>query len=139
MRSLVGAGESPADVADAIGPFVFEPDAAVLAADLGGALAREHGLESLVPGGAYLTGPSPVSDLALACFAVEAAAPFHARRVKSLLAERGIGRLEVKQRGTDLDPAGIARQLATRGEGRATLLLARLGRQVMAIIARRLP
>lgn len=56
---------------DSVGQFVYEPDAAVLAADLVSVLASEHDLHSLIPGGGYLTGDRLVEDPALTGFSVE--------------------------------------------------------------------
>jgi hypothetical protein len=58
--------------------------------------------------------------------------------VKAYLRERGVGRLEVKQRGTGLEPATVQRQLRVSGDATATLLLARRKGKVTAIVAERL-
>lgn len=136
-RTLLGdAGEEP-PVAPAIGRYVFEPDAAVLAAGLNGQLAAEHDLSSVVFGVAYLTGDDPVNDPALSCFAVQEVLAYHPKRVKALLRERGIGTLEVKKRGVDLAPDNVRRELDPRGENAATLILTRIENRVVAILAQR--
>jgi hypothetical protein len=137
--SFVGRVDVVCPVAERLGAYLFEPDAAVLAADLTAALAAARGLAALVPRGAYLTGERAIDEPLLAAFAVEEALPFDLRRVKALLRERRIGRLEVKQRGTDLDPADVQRQLRVDGDEQRTLILTRAGRRVTAILARRMP
>ncbi len=124
---------------DDIGRFVYEPDAAVLAADLLAPLAAEHGLSALHPGSVYLTNDEPRRDPALAAFEVCAALPFDRRRLRGVLAERNIGRLEIKKRGLDVDVERVRRELKPHGDREACLILARRGDRVTAILARRLP
>ena len=133
-RTLVGDGPSEPPIATRIGSFVFEPDAAVLAASLSGTLAAEHGLGALAPGVAYLTADVPVRDAALAAFEVLEAMPYHVKLVKAWLKARGIGRLEVKKRGVSLEPDAVRRQLRVEGNEAATLLLAPLAGGVTAIL-----
>ncbi len=136
-RWSASAGIEPA-IAARVGRFLFEPDPAVLAADLVGALAGELGLSAIAPGAVYLTADAPLRDPAVAAFEVLDVLPFDVKRLKKLLRAGGFGRLEVKKRGTEHDPATVARQLKVPGEHSATLLIARLGKPVVAIVARRL-
>jgi hypothetical protein len=136
-RTLLGDGGTEPPVAPAIGRYVFEPDAAVLAAGLNGQLAVEHDLASLVFGVAYLTGDEPIHDPALSCFEVQEVLGYHPKRVKTLLRERGIGTLEVKKRGVDLAPDSVRRELDLRGENTATLILTRIENRVVAILSHR--
>lgn len=137
VRTVLGAAASALSVAGRVGHYVFEPDAAVLAANLTGALAAEHRLESISMSVGYLTSDRPVSDPALACFEVQEIVPFDLKRLKKLLRERGIGRLEIKKRGvTDL-PEQLRRRLELSGENSGVLLLARGSGRVFAILAQR--
>lgn len=136
-RSLVGDATAPLAVSDRLGRYLAEPDAAVLAAGLTGALAAEHGLAAVAPGAVYLTGERLSRDAALDWFEIGDVAPFDLKRFKSLLRERRIGRLEVKKRGVDLDPAKLVRQLRVPGDRSATLLLVRIGGNVIGILAQR--
>ncbi len=137
-RSVIGRAESETPSAARIGRYVFEPDSAVLAADLVGALAQELTLAAITPGAVYLTGDRPIRDPAVATFEVLDVVPFDVKRLKKILRAGGFGRLEVKKRGTGHDPAAVARQLKVPGEHSATLLIARLGKPVVAILARRM-
>jgi hypothetical protein len=122
-----------------VGRYVCEPHAAVFAAQLVGPLAAEHGLLPLGARSGYLTGDArPVFDAALSAFEVQDVLPFDVKRLKRHLRERGIGRLEVKKRGVDVDPQRVRRQLQVEGDVSATLLLAPLAGRVQAIVARRL-
>lgn len=138
-RSIVGLPDVRVPTAPHVGRYVFEPDAAVLAAHLTGALAAEHNLAALAPGVEYLTADGPVADPALACFEITDVLPFDLKRLKGLLRDRGIGRLEIKKRGpVDLEePEQLRRRLHLRGDSSAVLLLAPLARGVSAILARR--
>ena len=73
----------------------------------------------------------------MAVFEVLDALPFDARRLKKMLRERRIGRLEVKKRGVPVDPQTVARDLRVPGDESATLLLTRREKAVVAILARR--
>lgn len=137
-RSLLGDRRAPLPVADRLGRYLAEPDAAVLAAGLTGALAAEHDLAAIAPGAVYLTGDRFDRDAALDWFEISVVAPFDVKRFKALLRERCIGRLEVKKRGVSLDPALIRRQLRVPGDNHATLLLARMGDAVMGVLAQRI-
>ena len=137
FRTLVGDPGVTPTAAARPGRFLAEPDAAVLAAGLVGALAQQHGLAAIAPGTVYLTGDQAVLDPALACFEVTEILPFDVRRLKAHLRERGIGRLEIKKRGVDIDPVRLRHQLRVPGDEMATLFLARRGRSVSALLANR--
>ncbi len=136
-RSLVGMPDDRIPLAAGIDRFVYEPDAAVLAAGLTGSLAAEHQLAALATDCAYLTGSTALAELALSCFEVQEVLPFQPKRLRALLRSRGIGRLEIKKRGVPHDPQQLRKQLAPQGDHEGTLLLARLPQGVQAILARR--
>jgi THUMP domain-containing protein len=135
--SIVGAPHLECAVAEAVGRYVFDPDPAVAAAGLVAAVAVEQGLSALIAGGAYLTADRAVVHPLLATFAVSEVMPWDIRRLKKLLRQRGIGRLEVKQRGTRHDPAAVQRELKVPGDESATLILFRRGKSIVAILAKR--
>jgi hypothetical protein len=136
-RSIVGTDDLAPPRIASIGRYLFEPDAAVLAADLGPALAAEHDLAGISTGIAYWTGDAPLVDPALACFEVLEVLPFRVKSLASLLRARNIGQLEIKKRGVALDPAELRRQLRLKGDEAATLLLAPIAKRVTAVLARR--
>jgi hypothetical protein len=138
VRSIVGEPNHALPFARQLDTFVFEPDSAVLAAQLAGALAAEHGLSAVSAGIAYLTGPTPLADPALACFAVEDVLPLDLRQIAGHLRERTIGRLEIKKRGVEHEPEIVRRQLHLVGHEAATLFLTKLGGKHVAILAQRI-
>jgi len=117
--------------------YVYEADPSVRAAGLTGAIAVEHGLSALASGSAYLTSEELVDDPLLACFEVIDHLPFRIRPLKNHLQSLGIGRLEIKKRGIQVDPEQLRKQLKLQGSGSATLLLSQLGLREIAILARR--
>lgn len=138
-RSFMGDSHLLAPVMARFGRYLAEPDAAVLAAGLVGALAAEQALSAIAPGAAYLTGDRPGFDPALAWFEIEDVLPFDIKRIKAILRQRCIGRLEIKKRGVVVEPEQLRRQLRVPGEEQATLFLARQGATITALLTRRLP
>jgi SAM-dependent methyltransferase len=137
VATLVGNPGIRSAVDEQIGRFVLEPDAAVLAADLAGALAEQYGLAALHPDVPYFTANERIDDPLVPCFEVTEVLPFDRKRLRKLFHERGVGRLEIKTRGVEEPPERIRRDLRLSGEAEATLLVARLGRRVKAIVASR--
>ncbi|MGE0610014.1 MAG: hypothetical protein AB7O62_23185 [Pirellulales bacterium] len=137
LRTIVGQAGEPVETADAAGRYLYEPDNAVLAADLRGSLAARHKLLGLDRQVAYLTGDTLLEDAALAAFEVLDVMPFQTRRVRAWVRQHRVGTLEVKQRGTHNDANALAKELAGDGDNRATLFVTRARGKVMAILARR--
>ncbi len=138
-----GAAELSAaeDSADAevgqIGAFLYEPDGAVIRARLIGDLARSLGATMLSSGIAYLTGDTPVDTPFASRFTITAVLPWDERSLKRELAARGIGTLEIKKRGADVDPAALRKKLSLKGPGSATLFVTRVAGKHCAILAER--
>lgn len=133
-------GEPNVDVPTAaqVGRYVFEPNAAVLAADLTGQLAMDVGLQTIAANIPYLTGDQVVDSSLLAGFEVVETMPFTIRRVRQYLRQRGIGRLEVKKRGVRLTPEHVLAELSLTGDRAATLLLMPVHKKILAIVCQRL-
>ncbi len=134
---------SPADAADEpvrpLGAFVHEPDGAVIRARLIGDVARSLEAGMLADQIAYLTSDAALTSPFVASFRVREVLPAEPRALSRALRERGIGRLEIKKRGVDIDPAAFRTALKLRGDGSATLILTRLGSKRLAILADRVP
>jgi SAM-dependent methyltransferase len=137
-RTLVGKRGTPVPTAAQLGSYLWEPDAAVLAADLTGVLAADLQLQAVAAGVAYLTGNKLHHDPALATFAIRDLLPFDRKQLKSYFRERNVGRLEVKKRKCDVDPEAVRRSLDLQGEAAATLIICPYQDQTVAIIAERL-
>jgi hypothetical protein len=94
-------------------------------------------LQAVAGNVAYLTADKPQVSRLLAAFEVLDVMPYRANPLKSWLRSRGIGRLEVKKRGVDLDPQRIQRELQVPGDNEAALLLCRIQGRITAILAHR--
>jgi hypothetical protein len=86
---------------------------------------------------AYLTADEPAGTPFASCFRVIADFPLDKRLLKRELAARGIGTVEIKKRGVDIDPAEFRTALNPKGDGSATLLLTRVAGKRRAILAER--
>jgi hypothetical protein len=136
--SIVGMPVEPPPLSTSVSRYLFEPDAAALAAKLDGLLAARHGLQAIAPDVAYWTADRVVDEPALAAFEVREVLPLRIKRLKALLRERGIGRLEIKKRGLDVSPDELRGQLDLAGSEAATLLLTRIDGHATAILATRI-
>ena len=134
---LTAAGDSADVEAGAIGEFVYEPDGAVIRARLIGDLGRQIQGRMLDPQIAYLTADEAVATPFASCFRVRETFAFDERVLKRELAARGIGVLEIKKRGVDIDPAVLRKRLSLTGEESATLIVTRVGERRVALLADR--
>ena len=126
-------------MAGRVGRYVFDPDPAILASGLLGTVAAAEGLAALAPWGGYLTGDQPLRRPGLAAIEVEEVLPFDQKRLRRLLTDRGVGRLEIKKRAVDCDPETLRKKLQLRGDREAVLVVAPLGKSTVAILGHRLP
>lgn len=133
----------PADAEDApvrpLGAFLHEPDGAVIRARLIGDVARSLDAGMLDPRIAYLTSDAALTSPFVQSFRVRETLPITPKTINAALKTHGIGRIEIKKRGVDVDPAAFRRKLTLRGDAEATLILARFGDQRRAILADRVP
>ena len=132
------AAEDSADAeAGPLGEYVLEPDGAVIRARLIGDLARTIEGRMLDASIAYVTTDAPVATPFASCFRVVEDFALDQRSLKRELAARGIGTLEIKKRGVDIDPAAFRTALAPKGEKSATLILTRVGGKRRALLVER--
>ncbi len=136
-RTIHGDVDVEIPLAAGLGRYVFEPHAAILAADLTGILADAHGLHCVSPGIPYLTGDQHIADPVLACFEVTEVLPLDPKHLRDAIRERGIGNLEVKKRGVRIDPEEVRKQVHPRGDNAATLIITPVKKKVVAILTQR--
>jgi len=135
-QSLVGTGGiAPPDVPE-FGRYLHEPDAAVLAADLLGEFAAQYQIAAVHPGAVYFTGDVRHDDALIASYEIVETMPFDQKRLRAWLAQRNVGRLEIKKRSVDVDVAKLRRDLRLRGDEAASLILVRRGDRVTAVLTR---
>ena len=139
-----GAAEltAAADSADVgigdLGEFVYEPDGAVIRARLIGDLARSIDARMLSDQIAYLSTDSAVQTPFAVGFRITETLPLDVKAIKKRLAALGIGTLEIKKRGVDIDPAVFRAKLSLKGRESATLFLTRVAGKRVALLAERL-
>lgn len=127
-------GSSTLPLAERIGGVLYEPDPSVLAAGLAGALAVQYGLLPLDRQGGYLTADGAPPCGLLRPYEVLEWLPFDLKRLKAVLRRRRLGRIALKKRGIDHNPAMLLRQLAVPGDEQGVVILLRLqGRQMAAV------
>lgn len=134
---LTAAADSADVEAGPLGEYVLEPDGAVIRARLIGDLARSIDARMLDASIAYVTTDSPVATPFATCFRVVDDLPLDQRTLKRELASRGIGTIEIKKRGVDIDPAAFRTGLNPKGEKSATLILTRVGGKRRALLVER--
>jgi hypothetical protein len=121
-----------------LGDYLYEPDGAVIRARLIGDLARSLGARMLSDGIAYLTSSTLVPTPFASAFRVLETLPFAERDLRRALRERGIGTLEIKKRGVDVDPTALRKRLSLSGRESATLVLTRIAGRHTALLVDRL-
>ena len=136
-HELTAAADAADEPVRDLGAFVHEPDGAVIRARLIGEVARELDAGMLAPGMAYLTGDAAVTSPFVSSFRVREQLPSDVKGLAKALRERGIGTLEIKKRGVDVDPAALRTKLKLKGEASATLLITRIGSKRLTLLADR--
>lgn len=135
--SFIGEANFPLSTATNIDSYLYEPDAAVLAAHLAGALAADLAFHAITSGGGYLTASSRHVSPLLATFHVQDVLPFDHKKLKAYCREHQLGELEIKKRGVDVEPFKLRREILAHGENSAVILLAHFAGSVKAIVAQR--
>lgn len=136
-HELTAAADAPDEPVRELGAFLHEPDGAVIRARLIGDVARSLDAGMLDEHIAYLTSDTAVTSPFVQSFRVRETLTANPKAISASLKAHGIGRLEIKKRGVDVDPAAFRKKLVLRGDQEATLILARVGDQRVAILADR--
>lgn len=136
---LTAAGDSDDVEVGDLAEYVYEPDGGVIRARLIGDLARRLGATMISRDIAYLTSPEAVATPFAQCFRVVETFPLDEKRLRQELKKRGIGRVEIKKRGVDVDPASFRKKLQLSGSNEATLILTRVAGRHTALLCERVP
>lgn len=121
-----------------VSEFLYDPCGAVLRAQLLGLLARDLSATIIADQIAYLTNDTGEETPFAQRFRVREVLPLDQRSIAARLRELGIGTVEIKKRGVDIDPAEFRTKLKLSGPHSATLFLTRVGDGRAAILAERL-
>lgn len=119
----------------AVGAWLYEPDPAVIRAQLVQRLAGEYGLWRIDPEIAYLTGDREVSSPYLVGYRVRTVIPWGLKRLNAALTAQRVGQVVIKKRGFPLTPEALRPKLKLSGAGKATLICTRVAGDPVVILA----
>ncbi|MTK00865.1 methyltransferase domain-containing protein [Micromonospora sp. CP22] len=128
-----GATEAP------VGPvrrFVYDPDPAVVRAHLVAELAADLGATLADPTIAYLYADAATPTPYARCLEVTDVLPFSLKRLRALLRERRVGRVEILKRGSAVEPERLRRDLRLAGDQPASLVLTRVDAAPTVLVCR---
>lgn len=135
---LTGTGDRRAPV-DRPRTFLYDPDGAVVRAHLVAEFAATVDGVLADPSIAYVYADHPTPTPYARCFQVDDVLPFSLKRLRAALRDRGIGRVEIRKRGSALDPDELRRRLRLAGGGSATVVLTRIDGRHVALLCRPAP
>lgn len=138
VAELSAAADSPDAAGGHLAEYLLEPDGAVIRARLIGDLARSVDGRMLDPSIAWITSHNPVATPFGQSFRVLERFPLDVKTLKRELKARGVGTLEIKKRGVDIDPAQFRTKLGLTGDASATLVLTRIAGERVALLTERL-
>ena len=133
VADLTGTGEAKAPVGT-LGRYLYEPDGAVVRSHLVAEFAATVDGHLADPQIAYVYADAPAPTPYARCIEIEEALPFSLKRLRALLRDRGVGRLEILKRGSALEPEKLRRDLRLSGPAAATLVLTRVAGAPTALI-----
>lgn len=134
---LTAPADSPDTATGPLGTYLYEPDGSVIRARLIGDLARMLEGRMLSTGVAYITGDTAFPTPFARRFRVLERLPADERGLRTALRARGVGMLEIKKRGVDVDPAALRTRLKLSGGAAATVVLTREGGRHIALLVER--
>ncbi|MFE9954465.1 methyltransferase domain-containing protein [Micromonospora sp. NPDC005299] len=132
---LTGSGDAEAPVGRPR-RFLYDPDPAVVRAHLVAELADNLDATLADPTIAYLYGDEARPTPFARCLEITDILPFSLKRLRALLRERRIGRVEILKRGSALEPEKLRRDLKLAGDGAASLVLTRVAGAPTVLICR---
>ncbi|MFG1950067.1 methyltransferase domain-containing protein [Micromonospora sp. NPDC048830] len=134
-HQLTGSGAAEAPVGP-VRRYVHDPDPAVVRAHLVAELANVLGATLADPSIAYLYADAPAATPFARCLEVTDVLPFSLKRLRALLRERRVGRVEILKRGSALEPERLRRDLRLAGPEAASLVLTRVADAPTVLVCR---
>ena len=134
-NELVGSGEARAPVGP-VGSFLYDPGPAVVRAHLVAELAEKISGRLADPDIAYLYTDRPVDTPFARRLEITEMLPFSLKRLRALLRDRGVGRLEIRKRGSAVEPEQLRRDLRLSGPYAASLVFTRVAGAPMVLLCR---
>lgn len=131
VQEITSADPDDAAVAG-VGEWIVDPDGAIVRAGLVRHYAARHGLWQLDPQIAYLSGDSvPLGERG---FRVLEQVGVAERSLRTALAARDCGMLEILVRGLDVDPDRLRKKLKLKGSRPLALVLTRIGKSGVGFV-----
>jgi SAM-dependent methyltransferase len=134
-HEITGSGTEAAPVGP-VGTYVFDPDPAVVRSHLVAEFAATVGGRLGDPQIAYVYADDPVDTPFGRRLEITDVLQFSLKRLRALLRERGVGRLEIRKRGSALEPDQLRRDLRLSGPEAASLVLTRVAGAPTALLCR---
>jgi SAM-dependent methyltransferase len=135
VAELTGDGVTRAPVGP-VGGYLYDPDPAVVRAHLVAEFAATVNGRLADPDIAYVHTDEPTPTPYGRGFTVTDVLPFSLKRLRILLRERGVGRLEILKRGSALEPEQLRRDLRISGPNAVSLVLTRIAGAPVTLICR---
>ncbi|MGC4894003.1 THUMP-like domain-containing protein [Micromonospora sp. DT31] len=132
---LTGTGAAEAEVGP-VRRFLYDPDPAVVRAHLVAELAADLDATLADPSIAYLYADEARPTPFARCLEITDVLPFSLKRLRALLRERRVGRLEIRKRGSALEPEKLRRDLRLAGDAPASLVLTRVAGAPTVLVCR---
>lgn len=113
--------EIPAVPVDSPGRFIAEPDPAVIRSGLAALIAKHAWrIDAKI---AYLSADAPLPAPFFTTYEVLEILDYSPKALKAWVRREQIGRLEIKKRGIDVDPAQLRRHLKLSGSGDGIVII----------------
>ncbi|PKQ31551.1 MAG: class I SAM-dependent methyltransferase [Actinobacteria bacterium HGW-Actinobacteria-2] len=120
------------------GRYLYEPDPAVIRSGAINALAAHLGAWRPADGIGYLFSDELRETPFARAFSVAEVLAYDERALRAFVREHGVGVLEIKCRGVDVDPAALRRRLKPSGPASATLVITPTPSGVRTLVVARL-
>ena len=137
-RQLTGSGTAQTPVGP-VGRYLYDPDPAVVRAHLVAEFATTVDGTLADPSIAYVYAGAAVPTPYARILEILETLPFSLKRLRALLRERRVGRVEILKRGSALDPEQLRRDLRLAGPESASLVLTRITGAPTVLVCRPVP
>lgn len=120
------------------GRYLYEPDGAVIRSGAIAVLGEQLGAWLLDDQIAYLSAGELIMTPYATAFEINEQLPYNEKVLRRWVRDHGIGRLEIKKRGVDNDPAALRKRLKPAGHQEATMIISRTPSGTTVLVGRRL-
>ncbi|WP_216379482.1 class I SAM-dependent methyltransferase [Arcanobacterium phocae] len=133
------SSESPTVLPTPLGDYIYEPDPAVIRSGGIARLCEDRNIAPVSHNIAYLTGADLIESPLVTTFVIRDVLPLDTKKVRAYLTAHEIGIVEIKKRGTDLDPSTWRKKLKLNPlhSAQATLIATPVAGQHRVIVAER--